>query len=136
LHSAFNPHSVGLDPQGIHAEDQRAATVIERIDQELQVVVVLNVVSVGQSRIDLTVRLEGPNSEVDGIRRVPDQHLRAVVGWETVRGLILGKTTQDRGGAPDVLLEQPVYDDLGFDSWRRYVELVQNALVDVGRWRD
>ena len=93
-------------------------------------IVVLDIVPIGQGRVYGTVGLERPDPEVDRIRGVPHQDLGPVVSRHTVYGPVLGETGEDRGSAPHLLAEESVNVDLALDSRRRHVQLGPHTLVD------
>ena len=94
------------------------------VEQDLDAVIGIDVVAVGERRADdLAVRLERPDAEIHRIRRVPHEHLGRVLGGATVYGTVLGEAGEGRGLTPHTLVEDPVNGDLGFDPRDADVEL-------------
>jgi hypothetical protein len=123
--------AVLLHPEGVDGEHQRAAPVVERVQQDLHLVVGVDGVPVGEGGADLpAVRLEGPDAEPDRVRRVPDAHLGRVLGGAAVHGAVLGEAGQQRRVAPHRLRERAVHRRVGLDAGRAHVELAGAAVVD------
>ncbi len=105
--------AVGLHAERVHAEDQRLAPVVEGVEQDLDVVVAGDLVAIGERGAHAGRVLVGADAEVDGRRRVPDQHRGRVVGRPVVVGEVLREATQHRGPRPDRLVESTVHGDDG-----------------------
>ena len=85
----FDSRSIRLDPKRVHPEDDRTPAVVEGVEEDLDVVVDLDLVPVGQAGGRRAVGLEGADAEVDGVGGVPDQNLGVVVRGEPVDRLVL-----------------------------------------------
>ncbi len=71
---------VRLHPERVHREHERAAAVVEGIQEDLDVVVPEDPVAIGQRRVDGAVGLAGPDSEVQPVGCVPNEDFGLVVG--------------------------------------------------------
>jgi hypothetical protein len=108
---ALGAHAVQLHAQRVHAEKERAAPVTERVQEDDDVVVAADVVSVRARGADeLRLRVVRDDAEVDGVRRVPDADLRPLHGGPPVRRLVLREPADDRGPGPHVFLQHAVHD--------------------------
>jgi hypothetical protein len=108
--------AVALDAEGIHAEHDRLATVVERADENLDVVVRLDLVAVRQSGVDGAGRSVRPDAEVNRGRRIPDQHLCSIVRRAAVDGGILGESGERYGLTPRRFLQRAVHRDLRVET--------------------
>jgi len=125
------PDAILLDPQGIDGEQRGAAVVEIGVEQDLDAVIRIDVVAVGERRAnDLAVRLERPDAEIHRLRRVPHEDLGRVLGGAAVYGTVLGEAGERRGLTPHTLVEDPVNGDLGFDPRDVDVELPGTPVVD------
>ena len=82
--AAFDERAVGLDAQRIDAEHQRAPIIVEGVEKDLNGVVCVDAVAVGQCRVDAAGRRVRLDAEVDRGRRVPHEHLGRIVGRPAV----------------------------------------------------
>ena len=105
---ALVQHAVGLNAEGVHAEHDRLAVVVERVEQDLHVVVGGDLVPVGEGGMYGTGRLEGTHAEVDRAARVPHQHFRRVFRGTTVNRCVLREPGEPGGLAPLRLVEPAV----------------------------
>jgi hypothetical protein len=75
--SGLHQRAVRLDAERVHREDD-ACRPSSKVEQDLDVVVRADLVAVRQRRVHLAVRLIGPDPEMHGGPRIPDQHLGRV----------------------------------------------------------
>ena len=113
--------AVLLDAERVDAEEEGLAPVVEGVEEELDVVVALDPVAVGERGVDRSGGVEGPDAEVDARRRIPDQDLGGVGGRPLVHGLVLGEAGEHRGGEPRGLVQEPV--DVGVLLQARHGDL-------------
>ncbi len=77
--------SVRLHSERIYCKDIGLPRVVEGAEQDLDVVVGRNPVAIGESGVHRAVRLERPDSEMDGGGRIPDQHFGGIRSRNAVR---------------------------------------------------
>jgi len=128
--------AVLLYAERVHGEQQRAAVVGVGVEQQLDLIVALDVVAVGQGGAHhRAVRLERPDAEVDRVGRVPDQHLGRILGGAAVGGKVLRESGEPRRLAPDRLVQLAIHPDGRLDAWDGDVELAGAATIDGGGCR-
>ncbi|OLC98218.1 MAG: hypothetical protein AUJ00_00045 [Gemmatimonadetes bacterium 13_1_40CM_3_70_6] len=131
---AVAPHAVLLDAERVHGEEQGTAVVVVGVEQDVDAVVAVDVVAVGERRAHHgAVRLEGAHAEVDRVGRVPDEHLRRVGGGARVHRPVFGEAGEHRGLLPHRLVEAAVDRDRGVDAREADVEPARAAVVDGAR---
>ena len=87
---AVAPHAVLLHAEGIDREQQGAPVIEIGIEQDLDPVVGVDVVAVGEGGAHhVAVRLERADAEPDGIGGIPHQHFGRVLGGAAVHGAVL-----------------------------------------------
>ena len=129
---SVTPHAVLLNTERIDREEERAAVVVIGVEEDLDAVVGVDVVPIGQrGSHDLAVRLVGADSEVDRIGRVPDQHLGRICRGPPVHGAILRESDEPRSAQPDRLVEHAVHGHARLDAGDRDGELSGEAVVAV-----
>ena len=127
---AVAPHAVLLHAERVDGEQQRAAVVEIGIEQDVDAVVAVDVVAVGEGGAHgVAVRLERAHAEVDGIGRVPDEHLGRIGGGARVDGAVLREAGEQGGALPHRLVEAAVDGDRGVDARQADVELARPAVV-------
>ena len=128
---AFAAHAVLLDSERVHREKQGAAMVVVRVQQDLDVVVGVDVVAVGEGGAHhVPVGFVGADAEVDRVGGVPHERDRGIRRGTAVHGAILREAGEPGGGAPDGLVEHPVDDRCRLEPRRADVELTGVAVVD------
>ena len=80
----LDQRAIRLHAERIDAEHDRLTAVVERPDEQLDAVVAEDLVTIAKRGMHGAVRLIGPDAEVDGGRRVPDEHFGGVFGGDTV----------------------------------------------------
>ncbi len=125
-------HAVLLHAQRIDLEQRGATPVVERVEQDLDVVVGADVVAVGErGPHDAAVRLIRANAEVDRVGCVEDEDLRRILRRPAVDGAVLAESGEQRRLAPDVLVEHPVdAHRRRLDAGGAHVELTEVAVVN------
>ena len=118
---ALDDRAVPLHAQRVHREHEGPVPVVERAQEDLDVVVAEDLIAVGQARRGAAVPLERPDAEIDRGRRVPDQDLRGVRRGHAVVGGVLGEAGEERGPGPDRLVEPAVHGDGGVDARRLHL---------------
>ena len=127
---AVAPHAVLLHAERVDGEQQCAAVVEIGVEQDVDAVVAVDVVAVGEGGAHhRAVGLEGADAEVDRVGRVPDEHLGGIRGGTRVRRAVLGEAGQDRGLPPHRLVQAAVDRDGGVDARRMDVEPARAAVV-------
>jgi len=129
----FASHAVFLRSQRVDREQQRAAPVVEGVEQDLNLVVGVDVVAVGERRAhDVAVRLERPNAEVHRVGSIEDEDLGRVRRGPAIDGTVLREAREQRGLAPDRLVQHAVEAN-GFrlDARNPNLGLTQAAVVHV-----
>jgi hypothetical protein len=122
---------VRLDAEGVHREDRRLAAVVEGAEQDLDVIVGADPVAIRERGVHAAVGLVGPDPEMDGGGRVPDQDLGRIGRGHAVHRRELGEAGEHRGVAPGILGEPSVHLDLGLESRRPGVQVPRPAVIDV-----
>ena len=122
--------------QRIDGKEERAAPIVERVEQDLNVVVGSDVVAVGERRPHhVAVPLEGTDAEVDRIGCVEDEDLGRVLSRPAVHGAVLTESREQRRLSPHILVEHAVDVDRGLDPRHAHVELTEVAVVHLLRAR-
>ena len=131
---AFAAHAVLLDAEGIHREKQGAAVVVVGVEENLDLVVGVDIVAIGERGAHhRAVGLVGPDAEVDRIGCVPHERDRRVRRGAAVDGAVLGEAGEPRGLPPDGLAQDAVDDDRRLETRRADAELAGAAVVDGAR---
>ncbi len=124
--------AVLLRAQRIDGKEERAAPIVERVEQDLNVVVGSDVVAVGEGRPHhVAVLLEGTDAEVDRIGCVEDEDLRRILSRPAVHGAILTEAREQCRLSPHILVEHAVDVDRGLDPRHAHVELTEVAVVHL-----
>ena len=121
---AFHERAVGLNPERIDGEHQRLASVVERVQKDLDRVVGVDAVAAGERRVNRSRRRLRADAEIDGRRRVEDQDLRDVLRLPAIDRRVLREAGQSRRVAPRRVVEHTVDGDRALDPRRRDVNLV------------
>ena len=128
---AVAQHPVLLHAERIHGEEQGATMVVEGVEQDVDAVVAVDVVAVGEGCAHhLAVGLVGADAEIDRVGRVPDEHLGGIRGGARVGGAVLGEAGEHGGPLPHRLVEAAVDRDGGVDARRVDVEPARAAVID------
>ena len=131
---AFAAYAILLHAQRVDGEQQRSATVVEGIEEDLDVVVGIDVVAISERGAhDRAVRLERADTEVDRIRCVERQDLRRVSRGPAIDGPILCESLEDRRAPPRLLSEVAIDLHGRIDAGQPHVGLAQAAVVDLLR---
>ena len=127
----LDQRSVRLNTQRIHRKDTRLTAVVERAQQNLDVIVGCDPVAVGQRRVDRPMGFVGPDAEVNRGRRVPDQNLGRVRCRYAVGRRELGESIEDRGLSPDRLVQLAVDldRDVRLDPGHPHIELPRATTI-------
>ena len=126
---AFRDRAVFLHAECVDRKYQRLTGMEKGGDDQLDVVVAVDLVAVGECRVHGAMHLVRADAEIDRPRRVPDEDLRRVLGRHGVRRLILGKTREDRGLPPRCRRERAVDRCLRFEVRNADIELAAPAVV-------
>ena len=95
---ALGLDAVLLDAERVDREEERAAAVVERVEEDRDRVIPVEVVAVGDRGPDrLGLAVGGDDAEVDRLRRVPDQHFGLFLGRPAVHRLLLPEPAEPRG---------------------------------------
>ena len=114
---ALAPHAVLLYAEWVDGEEERPAPVVEGVEVDRDPVVGVEVVAIGDGRADATrLLVVRDDAEVDRVRRVPDQHLGALLGRPAVDRLVLVEAIEDGRLPPDRLVQLAVHLDRGFNA--------------------
>jgi hypothetical protein len=84
--AGLHQRTIGLHPEGVDREDAGLASVVEGAEEDLDVVVRFDPVAIGERCMHGAVRLEGPDTEVNGGGGVPDQHLGGINRRHSIGG--------------------------------------------------
>ena len=95
-------------------------------------VVIFDLVPVGQSGIDVTVRFKGADSEVDSRSRIPDEYLSVFLGRRAVDGTVLGEAGEHGCVSPGRVVQDAIDYDLRFQPRYRDVQFALHTAVDHG----
>src|SRR5690606_30511422 len=126
---SLRTHTVRLHPNGVGPEEERAPAIVERVQVQKDVVFVPDVVPVCTrcaNRLRLTV--VRPHPEVDGIWRIPHQHLRSLLGRPAVNRLRLPEVRKYGGTRPHGLIQHAVHHNGCLDSWNLHRRRRQDGL--------
>ena len=124
---------VGLNAEWIDDEHERAIALVERVEMDLDVVVGGDAVAVGERGGDASMRLEGPNPEVDRFRRIPHAHVGGIGRGTRIDRCVERETREQRRPLPDGLVEHAVDVHVGVrsvDARQRNGQLTFLAVVD------
>ena len=86
---ALVQRAISLDTERVDREHHRLTTVVERAEQDLNVVVAEDLVAIEQVRVHQPVCLVRADTEMDGGGRVPYQHARGIGGRAAIDRLKL-----------------------------------------------
>ena len=115
LAGALAPHAVALHAERIDAEEEGAAAVVEGVEVEDDVVLVVDVVPVGDGGADGgRAPVVGDDAEVDRVGRIPHQDLGLLLRGAAVHRLVLPEAGEPRGLGPHRLVEHAVDPDRRF----------------------
>ena len=120
-----------MHAEWVDREQERAAPIVERVQEDLDFVVGVDVVAVGERRAyDAAVRLVRANPEVNRVRSVEREHVRAVLRRPAIDGAVLRETGQQRGLLPRRFVEHTVDVHGGrLDTGYLHLDLMQAAVV-------
>ena len=127
---ALGDRAVGLHAEWIDGEDERLTRVDERTDNDVDVVVAADVVPVGECDVYRAVRLERADAEIQGGRRVPDEHLRGIHGWLAIDRRVLRESGEHGGLLPDRCAQRAVDRYRLVDPWHLDQPLTGAAVVN------
>lgn len=128
--------AVRLHAQRIHAEDERAPLVVERLDEQLYKIVAEIFVTIGQRGVDRAVRLECANAEINFVIGIPHEHFRRVLGRRAVHRRVLREAGQDCRVAPGGLVQRAIDFDFSGDLRSHDRGLRRPAIVYALHGRD
>src|SRR5205823_12673562 len=128
---SFTAHAILLHAERVDREQERAAPIVEGVQEDLDLVVGVDVVAVGERRADdATMRLVCANPEVNRVRSVECEHVRAVLRRPAIDGAVLRKTGQQRRLLPRRFVEQTVDVHGGrLDTGYLHLDLMKAAVV-------
>ncbi len=126
----LDQRAVALHAKRVHCEHQCFLAVVERAEQDLDVVVTEDLIAVGECRRGLAVQLVRADPEVDCVRGIPHEHLGRVHCRNAVVRSVLRKARQQRRARPRRVAEGAVDHDVGVDSRNSHVQLAPAARVD------
>ena len=132
---AFDQRAVRLDAERVDAEHERLPAVLERVQENLDGIVGVDAVAIGERRVDRAGRCVRLDAEVDRGRRVEDEDLRRILGGAAVDRRVLREAGEPRRLLPDGFVQHAVDGDTGggrVDARRRDVNLVVTSAVDGG----
>ncbi len=122
--------AVLLRAQRIDGKEERAAPIVERVEQDLNVVVGSDVVAVGERRPHhIAVLFEGADAEVDRIGCVEDEDLGRVLSRPAVYGAVLTESREQHRLSPHILVEHAVDAHRRLEARHLHVELTEVAGV-------
>ena len=136
--AALDQRAVCLNAQRVDAEDQRLASVVERIQENLNRIVGVDAVAVGERGMDRAgggVRLD---SEVDRGRRVEDEDFGRVLGGAAVDRRVLREVGEPHRLLPHRFVEDAVDGDhrRRVEARQRHMYLIVAPAVDGDRERE
>ena len=102
-------------------------------EDDLDVVVGVDFIAVGEFVVDAAVRFEGADAEIHRARRIPDKNFSGVFGGETIERGVFGESGEQRGALPDGIVERAVDCDAGVDARNFHGGLAGAAAVNG--WR-
>ena len=135
---SLDQRAVGLNPERVGAEDERLPAVVERVQENLDAIVGVDAIAVGERRVHGArsgVRLD---AEVDRGRRVEHEDFGLVLGGAAVDGRVLREVGEPHRLLPRRLVQDAVDRDRcgrRVDARNRDVQLVVAPAVD-GRGQD
>ena len=98
-----------MHAERVDREQERAAAVVEGVQEDLDLVVGVDVVAVGERRAhDVPMGLVRANPEVDRVRTVKREHLRAVLRRPAIDGAVLREAGEQRRLLPGRFIEDAI----------------------------
>ena len=98
-----------MHAERVDREQERAAAVVEGVQEELDLIVGVDLVAVGQRRAhDVPMGLVRANPEVDRVRTVKREHLRAVLRRPAIDGAVLREAGEQRRLLPGRFIEDAI----------------------------
>ena len=120
-------------PNGLTAKTIACRACRNGRQDDLDVVVAVDLVAIGERRMHGAVRFERADPEVDRRRAIPDQHLGRVVGGAAVNREVLGETGEHRRLLPDRGGQRAVDRNVGGQSRQARIEVVGPTVVNRSR---
>ncbi len=105
--------------------------IVKGPKQDLHIVVGGNLVAIRERRVHRAVRLEGPNTEMQSGRRIPDEHLRGIGRGNAIVRRELRESREHVRLLPHRLVEHPIDGHFGREAGDANVQLI--LATDVGR---
>ena len=116
LAGSFDERAVHLNAERVRAEHAGLPPVVERAQEDLHPVVVVDVIAIAERGADAAGRGMGAHAEIDRAGRIPNQDLRLVTRGTPVIRRVLGESGQSGRLQPHGLGQASVHLDGGIDA--------------------